>query len=212
MKTSPFSALPVFLTSCFTVALSHGKPAVENATERSPAKIADLVVGEGTTVSGSGLTGTSIVNRGTVSPAGKNPGKLEIVGRFLQHEEGTLRMDLGTPDSSDFLKVRGTARLDGTLKIDSDVDLNPGDQFKLITAKGGFRGNFDTVRLNGAARGRFIITGNSGLLRIVPQTYSQMATTASERALAGVLDTWIDDTTGDTRVVSENLDLLPAEQ
>lgn len=217
MKIPTFSSLPVFLTFCFTASLSHGAPAVENGlliandTEKSAANIVNLVVGRGFTVSASGLTATSIINGGIVSPGGKNPRTLEIVGIFVQREGGTLQMNLGTPDSSDFLKVRETASLAGTLKIESEVDLKLGDQFKMITAKGGFVGNFDTILFNVAARGRFIITGDSGVLRIVPRTYSQMATIANERALAGVLDTWIDDTSGDTLTVSENLDLLTAD-
>jgi hypothetical protein len=105
---------------------------------------------------GSGPIPSQIENRiGTIAP-GNGVGTLEIDGRFSNGQDGTIAMELGgtAPGSGyDQLVITGPATIDGTLAV-SLVNLggglfapDVGDQFTLLTASDGVRGEFSQLML-----------------------------------------------------------------
>ena len=109
------------------------------------------------------LTTPTLINNGTVAPAGPNgtTGTLTINGNYQQGSNGELATGVGGPASSqaDKSQVNGTAALDGTLALNSINNFHPssGDTYTILSATGGVTGNFTHVvdSLN-----------NSGLTRV----------------------------------------------
>jgi T5SS/PEP-CTERM-associated repeat protein len=130
-------------------------------------------VGPNGTVMGNGtITTPTLVNNGTVAPAGPNntPGTLTINGNYQQGPGGTLDTEVSGPQSSqaDQLKVMGSAALNGTLALTSLNNFHPssGATYTILTATGGATGNFsqvvDTLNTNGLTRTDVI--GPNGVL------------------------------------------------
>ncbi len=113
----------------------------------------------------------SLVNNGTVAP-GNSPGTLRIGRNFQQNANGSLVMEIASPENFDVLNVGGKVRLDGRLAIDNDSPLELG-QFKLIQAKGPISGNFDSITFTRSqdTRARFIVSDGTGTLVIAPGSY-----------------------------------------
>lgn len=162
-------------------------------------------------VGGNGSIAGNLFNKGTVSP-GNSPGTLTIGGDFHQDAGGTLAIEIASPDKFDVLHVRGDVNLAGTLEIDSETALEFGLQFGFIESEGEFNGDFDSISVSspGGARGRVSYSDGIATLTIAPTTYAAVAATPNETSLARALSAWIDDTTGDTLTVAENLDQLNA--
>src|SRR5208282_3482279 len=109
-------------------------------------------VGPMGTLTGNGtITTPTLVNNGTVAPAGPNntTGTLTVNGNYQQNPSGTLDAEIGGPDSSqaDLLNVSGTAMLNGTLDLTSvnNFHPSPGDTYTILAAAGGLTGNFNQV-------------------------------------------------------------------
>jgi T5SS/PEP-CTERM-associated repeat protein len=130
-------------------------------------------VGPNGTVTGDGtITTPTLVNNGTVAPAGANntPGTLTLNGNYQQGPGGVLDSEVGGPQSSqaDQLKISGTATLNGTLTLTSLHNFHPssGDTYTILTAAGGLTGKFnqvvDTLNTNGLTRTDVI--GPNGVL------------------------------------------------
>jgi T5SS/PEP-CTERM-associated repeat protein len=133
----------------------------------------------GTTV---GLTGTimgngtittpTLINNGTVAPAGPNNtlGTLTINGNYQQGQAGTLDTGVSGQQSfqADQLKVAGAASLNGTLALTSLNNFHPapGATYTLMTAAGGVTGNFTGVvdKLNTTGLTRSIIVAPNGFI------------------------------------------------
>ncbi|RYD18346.1 MAG: autotransporter domain-containing protein, partial [Verrucomicrobiaceae bacterium] len=190
-----------------------GGTLLANNTTGSATGSGDIVLVYGGTLGGNGFVSGNVLNGGTVAP-GNSPGTLHIGGNFQQNGLGTLAMEIDSTGARDLLLVDGTASLAGVLRVSSDEPLEFGERHMLLKAKEGISGIFSSVYFgeNVGARARFTTTGNNLTMLVAPETYSQLATNANERALAGVLDTWITSDNGDTRTVAENLDLLSADE
>ena len=131
-------------------------------------------VGPNGTVTGDGtITTPTLVNNGTVAPAGANntPGTIATLnGNYQQGPGGVLDSEVGGPQSSqaDQLKISGTATLNGTLTLTSLHNFHPssGDTYTILTAAGGLTGKFnqvvDTLNTNGLTRTDVI--GPNGVL------------------------------------------------
>ncbi|MEB3232298.1 MAG: FG-GAP-like repeat-containing protein [Leptolyngbyaceae bacterium] len=79
--------------------------------------------------------------------------RVKVKGNYVQHDDSDLFVKVGgkKPNKQyDVLKVRGTARLDGTLNIMFDEDYSPkdGQVFKFIQANR-IKGDFDTINILG---------------------------------------------------------------
>ena len=142
------------------------------------------------TLGGNGtITTPTLVNNGTVAPAGPNntPGTLTIDGNYQQGSSGVLDTAVGGPQASqaDQLKISGTAALNGTLALSSLNNFHPssGDTYTVLTATGGVTGNFKQVvdTLNNSGLTRTDVIAPNGVLvsylRPAPQEQSVTLTT-----------------------------------
>lgn len=110
----------------------------------------EILIDEGSTLSGSGSLTGDLVNAGTVIP-GESPGILTIDGDYTQQSTGALEIELGGTEAGtgyDQLVVTGSAILGGTL----NVSLLPGfepqvDQVLNIITYGTGTYEFDTENL-----------------------------------------------------------------
>jgi T5SS/PEP-CTERM-associated repeat protein len=105
-------------------------------------------VGPMGTLTGNGtLTTPTLINNGTVAPAGPNDmtGTLTINGNYQQNPSGILDAEVGGPQSSqaDLLNISGTATLSGALNLTSlnNFHPSPGDTYTILSAAG-VTGNF----------------------------------------------------------------------
>ncbi|MCP5534237.1 MAG: autotransporter domain-containing protein [Akkermansiaceae bacterium] len=169
----------------------------------------DVRVFEGAGLSGSGSVGGDLVNHGSLSP-GQSPGVLRIGGSFRQSSSGSLTLEAGAVGASDLMLVGGNAMLGGTLAIENlGTDLEYGDRLALIRARG-LKGSFREVELIGFDHFRPSLVRNGGILSLLaaPVSYTAVARDANERSIAGALDSWIANPSGDRGTVSHELDLL----
>lgn len=107
---------------------------------------------------GSGTITGDISNSGTISP-GHSPGKLTVVGDYLQETRGLLHIEIaGTAeDQFDVLAISGEAILDGQLTVEllGQYIPSPTDEFVIVAAEslsGRFANAWETVNVDG---GRF---------------------------------------------------------
>lgn len=112
----------------------------------------DLTLASGGTYRGSGTLIANLVNAGGTVGPGNSPGTMNITGNYTQGASGTLLMELGGTAQGvdyDWLKVSGTATLDGTLQVALFGGFAPaaGNVFNLISASGGISGTFATQSL-----------------------------------------------------------------
>jgi len=109
--------------------------------------------------------------------------------------------------------VSGTALLGGTLNIGTldGHNLEYGDQYRFLEA-GNIGGTFDEILMPEInLRGRFLNTGQSGIVLVAPTSYSLVAETPNQIRVAGALDEWIGTEQGDIGAVTLALDLLNTE-
>ncbi|MHA6197227.1 autotransporter-associated beta strand repeat-containing protein [Pseudomonas wadenswilerensis] len=99
---------------------------------------ADVVVNNGTALTGTGTVG-SVNNRGTVMP-GAN-GNLTVSGDFTNASDGTLSINL-TPLPTSHLVVNGVANLGGKLNVFAAAPYTGDTTYTLLTADGGVNGTF----------------------------------------------------------------------
>lgn len=92
--------------------------------------------------------------------------KLTVTGSYTLERDGILVIDVASPTKHDVLRVHGTARLSGTLRIDS-LGYQPkiGDKIPIIQADN-IEGRFLTIRTNHPGRFRYDFKklGKSGYL------------------------------------------------
>lgn len=110
----------------------------------------EIVIDEGSTLSGSGSLTGDLVNAGCVSP-GESPAILTIDGDYTQLSTGTLEIELGGTTAGtgyDQLAVTGSAILGGTLRVILLPGFEPqaGQVFDIITYGTGTY-EFDTENL-----------------------------------------------------------------
>lgn len=170
-------------------------------------------VGQIGTLAGSGFIAGNVINDGTVSP-GNSPGTLHINGDFHQNSDGTLLIEVGSPETYDILNVGGNVHIGGSLVVDNDKPLKFGQQINLIQAHGRTTGFFDSIAFSNPPDARILFESNegTGTLSIAPLSYSQVATSPNETILATALDPWIGSQDGDKKNVSRNLDQLTAAE
>jgi hypothetical protein len=113
----------------------------------SKLQVSILDLENGSTLSATGTLTGSMINGGTVYPAGSGaPGKLTVTGTYTQTAAGTLALDLfgATPATQfDQLVVQGNASLAGVLAVTLQNGYVPnlGDSFAILSASavsGGF--------------------------------------------------------------------------
>ena len=162
------------LTSSGTTNVGEAGTGTLNITDGG-AVISDggTTVGPMGTLTGNGtITTPTLVNNGTVAPAGPNntTGTLTVNGNYQQNPSGTLDAEIGGPDSSqaDLLNVSGTAMLNGTLDLTSvnNFHPSPGDTYTILAAAGGLTGNFNQVldSLNTSGLTLLVVDGPNGVL------------------------------------------------
>ncbi len=109
---------------------------------------------EGGVLSGSGMIGGSLTNSGGFVSPGNSPGKISIVGNYVQGVDGTLIVEDGGPYPNEYdqLAVTGTATLGGKLevKLIDGYEPDPLDTFAPIGA-GSVSGSFASVSSNAKA-------------------------------------------------------------
>ena len=175
------------------------------------------VFNSGTFAPGNNPLGICTASPGTCPvPLGSDlPGTLHIFGNYTQNGNGTLQTGVGSASAFDRLIVSGTVTLNGTLDVRNEcgTSLSYGQQAAFIQA-GKITGTFDTIIVPDSSvdRGRFVNTGTTGILIIAPVSYTQVATTPNQAAIAQALDHWIGIETGDIGLVTLALDLLSAKQ
>ncbi len=167
-----------------------------------------LTVSSGATLGGSGTIDGNVVNHGTVSP-GNSPGTLNIVGDYAQPADGTFLLEIAGKSDHDRLVVSGAATLDGTLEVlpYGGYSLRFGQRFTFVKAAE-VMGAFDTIHLPKGFRGRVLQKDESAALLVAPQSYTQLARTPNQKAVATALDHYIEAAGGDRAKVSLALDEL----
>ena len=165
------------------------------------------------TLAGSGFVAGNVINDGTISP-GNSPGTLHIGGDFHQNSDGTLLIEVGSPEAYDILNVGGNVHIGGSLVVDNAKPLKFGQQINLIQAHGRITGFFDSITVSNPSDARILFQSNegTGTLSIAPISYSQVAANPNETRLATALDPWISSQDGDKKNVSRNLDQLTAAE
>jgi len=171
---------------------------------------------------GGGLIIGNVHNSGLVAPgdlpksltgSGSQIGTLSVFGDCTQTGKGALQIEIAGPNQMDRLVVSDTARLSGTLDIRT-VDgqrLEYGDRYPFLEA-GTITGTFGRILMPEAElRGRFLNTGQSGILLVAPTSYSLVARTPNESSIGRALDAWIGKERGDIGAATLALDLLKAE-
>lgn len=115
-----------------------GKATIGSATP----VLGAVVVGLGGTLGGTGTILGDLINDGGVIAPGFSPGKLRVVGNYLQGSLGSLDLEIGglLPGQYDQLSVTGNALLAGTLNISFIDGFLPrvGDRFDLFQVGGSF--------------------------------------------------------------------------
>lgn len=167
----------------------------------------------GAYLGGSGVIHGSVVNHGTVSP-GNSPGTLTISGNYTQGTSGVLVMELASSTWHDRLVITGNARLGGTLRLVSLGGYLPeyGDKLGILHA-GSVTGEFDGIEVAGPYRGRMLFgSDGEGQLLFAPDSYTRVAYTDNQYAVAAALDEFIPARNEDREVVSIALDHLRAEE
>jgi T5SS/PEP-CTERM-associated repeat protein len=152
------------------------------------------IVGPDGKITGDGtITTPTLINNGTVAPAGPNSttGTLTIDGNYQQGSKGILDTEIGGPQSSqaDQLKVTGTAALSGTLALTSlnNFHPSPGATYEILAAAGGVTGNFtnfvDTLNTTGLTR-TVVVTPNGVVITYLrpPQPTPPSAVTSGPPA------------------------------
>lgn len=165
------------------------------------------------TLSGIGEVYANVHNHGVLVP-GQSPGMLHITGNFVQGSDGTYLWEAENPGNYDKVSVSGSILLDGTLSVRSynGYSFSYGDKFKGILTGEKVDGKFRGTQMPSGLRARLFYKPTSVDLLIAPQSYTQLASTPSERSLAKALDRFIPATKGDQLTVSLALDHLRAEE
>jgi outer membrane autotransporter protein len=131
------------------------------------------IVGPMGTLTGDGtLTTPSLINNGTVAPAGpgSTAGALAINGNYEQGSNGALSTGMAGPVSSqaDQLNISGSAALNGALELNSINNFHPSsdDTYTILTAGGGVTGSFTQVldSLNTSGLTRTLIVAPNGVI------------------------------------------------
>ena len=110
------------------------------------AAVVFAMVGERVKAAGEGTITGTVNNSGTITP-GDAPGKLTIVGNYVQTSGGIFQLNIAGPNAgTDFgwLDVTGSAGLLGTLDITVLGGFMPTNNeiFTFLTAGGGVNGQF----------------------------------------------------------------------
>ncbi|MEO5715608.1 MAG: autotransporter domain-containing protein [Luteolibacter sp.] len=180
----------------------------------APSSIAgDVLISKFAGLGGNGIIHGQLVNSGELAP-GNSPGIIQVGGAFVQTGTGTLQMEITKDDHDRLITGSGTV-LGGTLVLVADGSTFAfGQHFNLIQSDSPITGGFDSIKTSGFndVREEFKIIGNAGILSIAPESYTQVANTPNEANLATALDNWIDDSDGDTEMVSDSLDQLTAAE
>jgi outer membrane autotransporter protein len=137
-----------------------------------------------------------LINNGIVIPTGPagRPGTLAVIGNYQQGSTGVLDTEIGGPQASqaDELKVNGSAKLDGILKITSSNNFHPssGNSYVLLSAEGGVSGEFSTISdtANNTGLSRLNIYGQNGLMVTYLPAGFGMLTLRSSAPLPGSLN------------------------
>ncbi|MDR3406562.1 MAG: autotransporter domain-containing protein [Chthoniobacter sp.] len=116
--------------------------------EKATLKVNQLLIDFGGLLEGNGTIWGDLFNAGTVSP-GHSPGQIHVTGNYTQTSTGTLVIQFAGHSKGQFdvLSVDGSAKLNGTLQLQSldKFKLHRGDNFKFLTAGGGVSGAFSKV-------------------------------------------------------------------
>jgi len=176
----------------------------------------------GAALGGDGLIVGNLFNAGLVAPGsqpgsiivpGSQIGSLSVLGDYTQTSGGALQIEIAGGNQFDQLVVSGSAVLDGTVNITTinGHNLELGDQYPFLDA-GNIDGTFDAILMPEVnLRGRFLNTGQTGILLVAPTSYTQVAETPNQVRVAAALDEWIGTQQGDIGAVTLALDLLNAE-
>ena len=172
----------------------------------------NVAVNSGATLGGNGTIYSSVNVQGNLSP-GNSPGTLTIAGNLVLSSASATNIEIASLTSFDRIIVGGTATLSGTVNIIpyGGNTLAYGQQYNIIQA-GSITGDFASITAPETFRGRFLNGGTVGTLLIAPDTYTRVAVTPNQRAVAKALDGFIPATSGDRLFVSTMLDLQTAEQ
>ena len=105
-------------------------------------------VNTGATLGGSGTIAGNVTNNGGIVAPGNSPGTLQITGNYTQNAQGTLKIELESPEKFDRLAVTGNMALGGTLEISLINGFTPTtDQTFDILSWGSLAGAFSSVIL-----------------------------------------------------------------
>ncbi|MGL5436818.1 MAG: phosphatase PAP2 family protein [Lachnospiraceae bacterium] len=88
-------------------------------------------------------------------------GPVVIWGSFTQSRQGTLSLDINSPE--DMLQIDLEAKLDGTLKLDFNNYPNPDAGMQVLTAER-LEGSFSTIEVIGLADGLDIAVTDTGIV------------------------------------------------
>lgn len=120
-------------------ALIVGGEAGSSASFSSP-----VTVAAGGTIGGHGTVGPLTVEDGAALAPGNSIGTLTTVGTLALSPSSTLRVEVNATQS-DLVNVIGTARLAGTLQVDTSAGWTANYAYVFLTATGGITGTFSDI-------------------------------------------------------------------
>ncbi len=176
----------------------HAGTLVVNGTIR----IIDGDVYSGATLKGNGVidgisNGSLFIRDGATLAPGNSIGGLTITEHSLYLNAGSILEIEVNVDESDWLDVEGEVHLAGTLSV-KDVSggtIANGTQYNFLSAGGGFFGTFSDI-IDDSALLNFTVSPNGQFLMLTAvqeMTFSDLARTPNEQALAAVLDAAMND-------------------
>jgi len=160
------------------------------------------------TLAGTGFVASPVQVSGTLSP-GNSVGQL-TVGTLQLLDGSQTQIEISSSQSSDFILVKGDASLGGQLRVApvAGHTLSYGESHAILVATGRIQGEFESIELPEKFRGRFLNSGQVGMLLVAPDSYTRVALNPNQRSTAKALDSYIPATSGDRATVSIALDRL----
>lgn len=166
--------------------------------------------------SGTGTLNGNLVNSGIVMPGASGvPGTIVINGDLIQSNSGKIVIQVANTDSYSHLDVLGTAYLQGGIIQIMPLSANSlyyGQKISFLLA-GEIEGTPSSIVVPNGYRGRFLAVGDpEGEIWLAPASYTQVAATPNQVAVASALDSFTQASSGDEAVVSTALDQLTVAQ
>lgn len=174
---------------------SHDILIKSQATFRADGTIFARFISNGGLTQGTGqITCVSILNHGILHP-GNSPGTLNVTGDVVMFPGATLATSID-PLNASFLDVLGQFIIHNNSTVavipESGCYDKHSQEFTIVQASGGVTGSFSNVEAPALLNTQFTYTPTEIILTVSRAPVDSIALGANEKAVAKVLENWID--------------------